>query len=383
MTNIYCFESTDAGAPQTNNVAGTLIALLDACLISGYNSKSVTSITVSAGVATVVCTAHGFSAAYGKIIAISGATPAGLNIHTRITDVTANGFKFLCPGVIDGAATGTLVAKYAPLGWTKPFSATNKAMYKRGDIVASSPTLRVDDTGTSNTARVLMVQGATDLDTYYDPGPTSVQVAGGAGYWAPKARYTGSAFSDWMLISDGLLLYFFCRTQPAVGAGIEPYMPFVFGDIVSFKPGDTLGCIIGGLYDGGNCGLFNNQSSQFVLAGGSSGVTKNVIATGLRTLDLTPGASTLNSLYPSAVDGGLLLYAAPLFQETIALYRGVMPGMAQPVQALSGGAALAVGARVVPTNGSSRVFMYMHIGSTITSTSSGASTFIDLTGPWR
>ena len=33
------FQSTDAGAPQNTNAAGSLIAILDACLVNGYGSK--------------------------------------------------------------------------------------------------------------------------------------------------------------------------------------------------------------------------------------------------------------------------------------------------------------------------------------------------------
>ena len=53
MPLIKYFESTDAGAPTLNNAVGSMIAVLDACLITGYNSKSVASITVASGVATV------------------------------------------------------------------------------------------------------------------------------------------------------------------------------------------------------------------------------------------------------------------------------------------------------------------------------------------
>ena len=106
---IKFFESTDAGAPTLNNAVGSMIAVLDACLITGYNSKSITSITVASGVATVVCTAHAYANTYGKAIRIAGATGSftALNKDTQIANVTTNGFTFLCPGVADGAATGT------------------------------------------------------------------------------------------------------------------------------------------------------------------------------------------------------------------------------------------------------------------------------------
>lgn len=41
-TEVFLLRSTDTGAPTLNGTAGSLIALLDACLVNGYNSKTVT-----------------------------------------------------------------------------------------------------------------------------------------------------------------------------------------------------------------------------------------------------------------------------------------------------------------------------------------------------
>lgn len=388
MANIFCFESTDAGAPSLNNAAGALIALLDACLINGYNSKSVTSITVSAGVATVVCTAHLFSANYGKIIAISGATPAGLNISTRITDVTTNGFKYPCPGVADGVATGTIVAKYAPVGWTKPFSATNKAMYKRGDILASNCMLRVDDTAVGQSARCLMVQGATDLDIYYNAGPLVAQVTDGLGYHCIKG-YNNATPTEWVLVSDGLIMFLFNKgIAGGATAATSAYMPFVFGDLVSYKPSDTLNCLLGGVYDGTNSAVFNSATAgSFIVSGGAIGLTNNVPST-LRYYGIPAGGNVGGQfgapVFPSIVDGGFivspLLFVYEGGTDTSPL-RGMLPGIAQPMHGIAG--QLPSGQRVVPTSGSSRVHIPVQLGSTKSTVAPVQAVMVDLTGPWR
>lgn len=386
MSLIYCFESSDAGAPSLNNAAGSLIAMLDACLITGYNTKSVTSITVASGVATVVCAGHGFSNIYGKIVAISGATPAVLNIHTRITDVITNGFKFLCPGVADGAATGTLVAKYAPVGWTKPFSATNQAMYKRSDVRASNCMLRVDDTAVGQIARALMVQGATDLNTYYNAVPTASQIAGGAGVTIYKAQASTTP-TTWMVVSDGLLIFVFCSTY----ASAANYMPMVFGDFKSFKPNDTLNCVLGASVGGATSPVFESGSNGFI-AGGYDGITIGTPMC-LRFMGGTFGTNGSHPSYPSAVDGGLIVSPTVLIQEgggSTQPIRGIFPGVAAP-QGVIGGITGALnglilsGVRVTPTPtiGTSCTYVVAQMMRNYYDTNSDRAALIDLTGPWR
>ena len=59
---IQFFHSAQTGAPVNAGTAGYGIALLDACLVTGFNSKNVSSITVAANVATLTsATAHGFA----------------------------------------------------------------------------------------------------------------------------------------------------------------------------------------------------------------------------------------------------------------------------------------------------------------------------------
>ena len=66
------FKSTMQGAPQLPAAWGAMTALLDAVLVSGFNLKSVTTLTSSAGVATLtIASGHGYWV--DQVIAVAGA----------------------------------------------------------------------------------------------------------------------------------------------------------------------------------------------------------------------------------------------------------------------------------------------------------------------
>lgn len=379
---IKFFESTDAGAPTLNNAVGSMIAVLDACLITGYNSKSVTSITVASGVATVVCTAHAYANTYGKAIRIAGATGSftALNKDTQIANVSTNGFTFLCPGVADGAATGTLTAKYAPLDWTKQSSGTNKAMYKRGDVTATGCMLRIDDNVVGQSCRALMVQTATDVDTYTNPAPEASQIADGLGqYWSKG--YNTSAAAKWFMVADEKLFYLFVAE---LGGG-DNYGPYGFGDVVDFKPGSVLGCMLGGATSAAaqaNYAFSNglNAPGSWVISGGKNGIVNSqllVVETKLQSVYGTGGP-----MYPSDVDGGLVIQYPTLINEAASdgHRRGIQPGLAVPLANIS--TTLPSKQQITNIIGYARNFLVVRV-SPNNNASIICCPLIDLTGPWR
>lgn len=377
---IKFFESTDAGAPTLNNAVGSMIAVLDACLITGYNSKAVTSITVASGVATVVCTAHGYANTYGKAIRIAGATPAALNKDTQIANVTTNGFTFLCPGVADGVATGTITAKYAPLDWTKQYTGTNKAMYKRGDVMATGCMLRVDDNTAGLVCRALMVQSATDIDTYTNSAPTAAQISGGLGqYWSKG--YNTSAAAKWLVVADEKLFYFYAETSP----GSEVYATYIFGDIVDFKTGSVLGCTMGGAVNAalqGNYSTNNgiNNPGTWVISGGKNGVSISQVLVVETKNQANFGVA--GPIYPSDVDGGLVITYPTLINEGAAdgHRRGILPGMAIPLANIS--TTLTSKQQITNVIGYARNFLVLRNALNNDATVNYCA-LIDLTGPWR
>lgn len=117
-TSVKYYDSSMAGAPSD----ATYLGVLDACLVNGFGAVTLTSLSVYGNLATaVVSGGHGFTQLLNTIdpvIQITGATPTDLNGEWRITIVDSTTFTFKVFDVPNGTATGTIIAKRAPLGWS-------------------------------------------------------------------------------------------------------------------------------------------------------------------------------------------------------------------------------------------------------------------------
>lgn len=330
-TNVKVFKSTDAGAPSLSGTAATLISLLQACLVDGYNSKSAT-ITRSGSTATVTATSHGFLT--DQCILIAGANEAEYNGEHYITVTGTDTFTFAVTGTPSTPATGTITAKNAPAGWTKPYTGTNKAAFRAGG--GNQMYLRVDDSQ-SQYGRVFGYQAMTDVDTGTDQFPTAVQVSGGL-YWS-KSSTADAVARTWVLVANDRLLHLFVSGSTSTsGTNCGTY---AFGDIKSYKSGDQFATLLVGT---NSATPFNNTyastntalnaataghylTRSYTTIGGSVAVGKHgdsaKIANGANF-----GATASSSMaYPNPVDGGL--YISPLWvHEPIALaVRGEIPGL--------------------------------------------------------
>jgi hypothetical protein len=202
MNTVVWYDSDETGAPTLNNVAGSAIGVLDACLVNGFNAKSVTSLVVASGVATATISAHGYGV--GRMVEFAGATPSGLNGRKKILSATNNTVTFDATGITDQTATGTITAKRSPLGWAKTYAGTNKAAYSRTDPAATAMMLRVVDDGTSNYwARAVMYETMSDVDT--GTGSTYTSYDGTGGHYIYKGVNDATA-KKWILIGDGKTL---------------------------------------------------------------------------------------------------------------------------------------------------------------------------------
>lgn len=386
---VFWFDSTDVGAPTLNNAAGTVISVLDACLVNGFNSKTIT-IDVTSNVATATCTSHGFVAQPGKYIEVAGATPSGLNGLKQITTVAnADTFTFAAPGVSNGAATGTITAKRAGIGWTKSFTGTNKAVYKSSDPASTGLFLRIDDTNagvaTATDARAVMYETMSDVDTGTGPSPTAAQLSGGQ-FW--NKGVNNSTAKTWVLVGDGRIFYFFSQQS----TGTENYS-HVFGDIISYRAADAYGCVLGGLpaaISGGTA-----QISSFVLnnaVGNTPGNTGYVLARIASQTGSAVGAGNhgmgresgvfggvSQPVFPSPVDNGAVFSRPVYVSEGNAAFsqpiRGELPGVAVPM-ALAPFGVLEVVSGITGLTGS-----LLSVG--VRSTTSGGRLMFDISNAWR
>ena len=173
-TDIKFYVHTNTNAPQLTNNFGCMIDVLDACLVNGFGSQTVSTLTASGTTVTATFgSAHNFM--QYQVIKIAGATQTEYNGEHRILTVpNANSITFqLAAAPSVSTATGTIVCSLPPLDWEKPFSSAGKAAYRSTNLLLPSrPFLRVVDeldpawTSTyAKYAKVGIVEDMTDIDT--------------------------------------------------------------------------------------------------------------------------------------------------------------------------------------------------------------------------
>ncbi len=336
MTYPVKYMTSDfAGAPRCSGTAGDMIALLDACLINGFNLLSVVSISVAGEVATVdFGTAHGYIA--GQIVLIDGASPTDLNGEKYVTTVSTSEITFDATGVADGSATGTITCKTAPLGsWEKSHTGVNKAAYKSTDPASSQLNLRVDDTNDYYCV-CRGYESMTDIDTGVGVFPSKTQY--GNGYVWMKSNYANTDARDWVLIGDSMMFYLFNTWR----SGYHVASTYFFGDIVSYKVADAYNCVISGhhndntLNEPGNAITWYHVSGEVDLlhiARSHTQVGGGVMCRHSGSV-LNPymGNVSYGLPYPNVANNGLLLHAPVLLTEGSDVLRGYLPGILHPMQ---------------------------------------------------
>lgn len=370
-TSVKWFHSDMADAPILRGQAGALIELLDACLLSGFSTRTPDSVVVSAGVATV---SIGAGNPYEKhaVIAISGASTAALNSEWRIDSATVTSLTFRCPGVVDGAVTGASI-KRAPAGWEKPFGGTNTAAYRAINPYGTRFYLRVNDNSqTESTVRGY--EQMTDIDSGTMPFPTFAQLSEALFVW-PKSDVAGTSARSWFLASDGQMIIFCPMFSVAANSKLASILRF--GDIVSFLPGDGFGCCIA-------AHATAKPSSPAVSISTTMSLSSTSGCYLARGLSQVSGAIPHRHIFPMAVTGnaaascdGKLHFAQVIFADGAAdtSVRGIMPGMRLSLDRLLGVTRFAVEEDVAGA-----AHLHVQVG---VSADDGRYALVDITGPWK
>lgn len=172
------FTSDNSNAPQLQNASGSMITLLDACLVTGIQVGVINSLSSTGLEATAV---FGLPHKLKKhqVIRVSDVTQAEYNGDFKIKQVVnATTIKFELNSVASVAnASGTINCMLAPLNWDKPFSSSTalgggRAAYRSKDETLSNrPFLRVVDERISSYsnnyakyAKVGIVEEMTGID---------------------------------------------------------------------------------------------------------------------------------------------------------------------------------------------------------------------------
>lgn len=259
------FDGDMAGAPTLpGNTPGSIINVVDACLVNGFNSQTLTSLVVSGGVATATKTSHGFWD--HTVVLITGATPADLNGKKRITRVDADSFTFDAVGIANGTATGTIIAKMAPAGWTKTSLGTNQCYYTKPSPMATPWAFQVDDNATyyANFSGRHTTTGST--------------FAYSSGSGLPRGSTT--SLKHWSLYADGRTLHMVVDND---GTRTTGYRAATFNDIINITNNPNY-CYILANYGAGVPSSsqiqMNGQATGGALATGISPVRKAWLPTG-------------------------------------------------------------------------------------------------------
>lgn len=377
-TSVKWFHSEMVDALVLSGQAGKLIEVLDACLINGFSVRTPDSVVVSSEVATVTISA-GNPFEKHAVIAIAGASVAGLNAEWRIATSTATTFTFECPGLPDGIVTGAS-AKRAPAGWTKPFSAANKVVYQSADPLSTQLYLRVDDTDARYT-RVRGYESMTGVDAGTGLFPTLAQHAETLWTWL-KSTTADTAPHKWRLFADGR--FFWLLLEGRVGYAPTPNL---FGDVTKVLPSDAYHCLIaanisaspannGEGHAGTNMTSNSTTRRYFARAIGQTGGPVPHYGTALAAVNDWCG--TAFSAAPDAA-GDVYIGSEVFLQDTEAwtgAHRGRLPGIRSSIQTNIGG-----DLTVLEAGG--RAYMIVQQARGNNAPSGGGSAFVDITGPWR
>ena len=254
-TAVKFLHSELPGAPVLSGTAGSLIAVLDACLANGWGLLTASAVNVASGVATATFTAsHSYEV--DSVILVAGAGTAALNGEQRVTGTGSLAVSWPAPGVADGPVSGTVTVKLAPAGWSKAFAGTNKAAYRSLSPSATGAYIRIDH-ALAKVARMRAYSVMTDIDTGSDPTPTDAQVSGGC--YVPVSNTVDSSARRWMIVASDRCVHILIAHSAAYP---QDYGLQVAGDFPSLKAGDAYRVlVVGEIVDnssGGSPGLYNS-----------------------------------------------------------------------------------------------------------------------------
>lgn len=263
---VKVFMSTDVSAPVLTGQNGSLISLLDACLVNGYGSK-------------------------------------------------------------------------VSLGWSKPFSGSNLAVYRQ--LAGGQRYLRVDNSGISHqiySAKIRGFETMSDASTGTGPFPTDSQSNGGLS-WRISTTQDSTA-RPWILIGDEKIFYICIET----GWSTTGKQFGFFGDFISYNASDLYNQVIGGVSTGGQLIYHGTTTEPGSIDSSNSGVyvcrpytqlgsssVASLPFDGYQFTRVSPGLAPSGS-WPQLINpaSGDLFFGKHYVADKVSL-RGEMPGMWAPL----------------------------------------------------
>lgn len=399
-TDVKVFRSDDQGAPALTGAVGSVAGLLYACLVTGYGTTTVSSMTRSGSEVTVtISTGHSFK--QYAVIEIAGANESGYNGQHRIESVTSTTFTFTLPEGATPAspATGTITAKMAPAGWERAFVSGDgqRAAFRSTDPYSSKPFLYVDDTNAATyRARVKGYENMSDIDTRSDPFPWSTGDT--TWYYWRKSTDDGTVRS-WKLFADSRFFWFYIDQFEVMHSfgeliPLAPYDPFAAvvsgywstqdvhpGTLLSYNCGKVVegACLMRGYLGSKN---FTPNAQVLVPACYDTSYVYDIYPTTIGNLNYTT--------YPARMTGGFIAQTVICIEVINTPYyevvmRAIVPGVLNPLQTRPSGW------HGLLLEHDNRVYMALSVdscaysgpsNSTVRTPRDGSGLF-DIIGPWR
>jgi hypothetical protein len=284
----------------------------------------VSSISVTGNVGTATTTTNHSYVPY-DVIEFSGANESVFNDSFEIIGVpTSTTFTFAIT-TADGSATGTIASKISPLGWTKPYTGTNKAVFRPS--TGNQYFIRVDDTATRHSTI-----NVYETMTTVDDGTGVI----GPCYWK-KSDTASTAARSWVLVGNSRAFYLCIAFASSY---TDRHGINFFGDIISLKVNDIYNTALMGepnvLYDAYHPSQYSFYHLIRNTASGGQFLIRNHLETGpvnfwKNSMSIYFGYGTSFS-YPSPVNSGLHLHTIQIVEASGNNLRGYFPGLYAPLE---------------------------------------------------
>lgn len=338
---------TYSGFPSNlTGVAGSLTTILDTC-IAGYNSKTISSISVTTKIATcTTTTTHGYTLC--QVVTIAGCSNSDLNGEWKIAEITSTtSFKFYTNIATDTTGSGGTVQITGLSSLVK----TAGSPYNKYKFAAGTQYLCVDDS-INTAAKVRIVEDLADTNPTTD-------------LYVVKSETADTAARNWYLFANDKMLYLV--TIPSTTSS---YLQGVmFGNFVSLATNDAYHtAIIGGTtnsYADTDFTIFNNSAGGYLCR--SYTQTGSAISA-MRFSGM--GSRFTNTMSYSSLPSLKRPYVPVTIWETKEALRGMLPGIYSPVADANNGA--------IYTSADRYMFNIKAAGS-----SPNTHIVFDATGPWE
>jgi hypothetical protein len=325
MKPIY-IHSGMGGAPQYANADGNVNAILEACLVNGFNTKTATSASASGGILTLNFSADPqFEALQTVEVAVSS-VPAVNGVH-RVIANSSNQVTIAIAGLADGTVGSSgagITIKQAGAGWSKPFSSATKAVFR--PPAGARRYLQCEFVAGGN-LKARGYEDMTAIEAGTMPFPTLSQASDPLAMYL--VGYGVSASAPWFVIAtDKWVIFSFANAiVPNYSAGF-----MFFGDLAEqVKPGDEYATVLFG------------QSGGFIC--------RDSFADPIGSISCTLNFGASGGTWPSPILGGLRLLPYISVHETYGQMRGVLPSTYKSMPAAPGSDFLNIYSNVIGLSG--------------------------------